>query len=175
MNTIQPVVTPILQETQQTSFPTTGDRLFTILFLLIPSFLILFYIFIIPIFVKPIEAKFELRGDVLILHVQKLSTNVGGFLVIEKADGGLPNLILESSNYLFPGTYKDFDIPILNDGSFDANYFANTLSNGRFFISFRKDKNNDKSIDYKIDNQIARDMFGRKIRLIVENGELRYY
>lgn len=175
MNT-NPSLSPTnLPQPRETIPSTTSDRLFTSLFVLIPLLLVLVYFLILPIFVKPLGVKVELSGDVLVLHVQKLTSGVGGFLVIEKDDAGLPNSLLATTDYLYPGTYKNFEIPIINDGVFDFNYFSEAVSNGKIYVSFRKDKDGDKIFNYKLDSQIVTDSFGKKLRLFIQKGMLEFF
>ncbi len=170
------VVTPQLSDVQnfeqsEDEKPFYTNWLFYVLVVLLLGLAVFAYFLVTQLLSKQLDLEVQKQGDSANIYVKKLVAPTNGFLVVQSSDNGLPGALIAMTPYLIKDTYMDFNIPIINDGSYPPEFYSQLPTNQKIFITFYKESSGG-SVAYDIfaDTEIPSDLFGRKLRVVVENG-----
>ncbi len=143
--------------------------LFYVLITLLLALCYFVYFWIISSLSNQLVLEVQKEGSSANIYIKKIIAPTNGFLVVQKDEAGLPGNLVEVSPYLIKGTYTDFNIPIINDGTYSPEFYSQFM-NQKIYVTFYKDLTNDILYDVFTDTEIPTDIFGKKLRVVFENG-----
>jgi hypothetical protein len=131
------------------------------LFLLL-NLIVFAYLWIIPLFSplivvkdQPIQASFR---------VSKVKVLEAGFVAIQSDIQGVPGPVLGFSNFLIPDTYSEFDISLLSPDQLPPEVLQSIIPGTKAYATLYIDSDKDGNFLPTSDNQISKDILGRKIQ-----------
>lgn len=133
--------------------------------LFLGNLLAVFFLWIYPLLLPPILTSDQPMGEKF--HIQKARVNQNGFVVLKvdvvSAEGS-STLVLASSEVLTPEVYEDFYV-VRAAGEALPDDFLTRIPEGTVVkVGIYRDSDADGIFNPDIDQDIAKDVFGRKIQ-----------